>query len=146
MAIGTRASAINAVSAAIVTTLNVAALRTLCPGGVYRGVPLAQTPPYLSVGRCAERPMDAFARTFGSAVTVQLRVETSGADPDGESRAAAILSKALELLDDVAHLSVTGWTVHQVAWEQTVMDTVDYPDGTVGYVGTATITVVVRGT
>ena len=146
MAIGTRASAINAVSTAVVTTLNVADLRALCPGGVYRGVPLAQTPPFLSVGRCTERPWDTFARYFGSEVLVQLRVETSGADPDGESRAAGILSKALELLDDVTHLSVAGWTVHQVAWESTVMDVVEYPDGTTGYVGTATLRVVVRGT
>jgi hypothetical protein len=146
MALGVRYSAINAVSDAIVTALNVPAVRTLCPGGVYRGLTAAQTPPVLYVGRCTERPWDTFGKSFGSLVTAQIRCETSGADANGESRAAGILSKCLELLDDVTHLTVTGWTVHQIAWNDTTMDTIAYSDGGLGYVGTATITVAVRST
>lgn len=144
MPAGVRASAIDAVSAAIVAVLNVAALRALCPNGVHRGIPRVPSPPFVSVGRCVERPWDTFAKSFGSLVTVQIRVETSGADDSGESRAATILSKVLELLDDVTHLAVTGWTVHQLAWNETTMDTMTFADGGVGYVGTATITVAVR--
>ena len=68
----------------------------------------------------------------------------TSANYDLVAMAAGVNSQALTLLDDVSHLTVTGWTVHQIAWNDTTMDTIAYSDGGFGYVGTATITVAVR--
>lgn len=111
-----RHSAINAVAEAVVTALNVAALRALCQGGVYRNRPQAQTPPFISVGPCSEQPDDAFGTHYGAIVTVPIHVITSGADANGESRAAGVLDKVLELIDEPSVLTVVGWTVHNMAW------------------------------
>lgn len=140
-----RGSAVNAVANAILTALNVASIRAVCPAGAYRNRPAAQTPPYLSIGRCIERPWDTFGK-YGSQVETQIRVETSGAESGGDGRAATILSHVLALLDDTTDLTLSGWTVHQMRWDETVMDTVAYPDGQVNYEGTVTLTVFVRAT
>ena len=93
-----RTLALSAVVDAITSALNVASIRTLCPGGVYRSMPVAQSLPYLSVGdRCTERPWNAAGTNYGSEVSVSVRVETSGADADGHKRAVTILSAALLL-------------------------------------------------
>jgi hypothetical protein len=146
-----RHSAINVVAEAVVATLNVAALRTLCPGGVYRNRPTAQTPPYVSVGPCSEQPDDAYGTHYGAVVTVPVRVVVSGADANGESRAVTILDKVMSLLDEPAVRSAaTGWSVLLVNWTESRIDTAELdPLGAsveVGYVGTATFQFIVRPT
>jgi len=114
-----RRSAINAVANAFKAALNVSALNTLAPGGVYRGRPQAQQPPLVSIGPCTEQPSDSFGINYGALVTVPVHVLTSGVDADGESRCAEILDKVMELLDEPAALTPTGWTVRQVSWAGT---------------------------
>jgi hypothetical protein len=111
-----RKSAINPVADGFVVALNVAAIRALCPGGVYRGRPAAQSPPLISVGPCSEVAVDAFGTNYGSMVTVPVHVITSGADKDGESRAVTIMDSVLSLLDEPVTITATGWTVRQVEW------------------------------
>ncbi|HAM57576.1 MAG TPA: hypothetical protein DCQ64_20065 [Candidatus Rokubacteria bacterium] len=111
-----RRSAINAVAAAVQVTLDVQALRALAPGGVYRNRPLAQVPPFVSVGPCSEGPSDAFGWHYGAVVVVPVHVITSGADANGESRAVTILDVVMELLDDEEHLAVSGWQVMLINW------------------------------
>lgn len=146
-----RKSAINAVAEAVVATLNVPSLRALCQGGVYRNRPTAQTPPYLSVGPCAEEPDDAMGLHYGAIVTVPVRVVLSGADANGESRAITILDTVMALLDEPAVLTaVTGWSVGLVDWAETRIEFTDLglTDAGVesGYVGTATFRFLVRQT
>jgi len=132
-----RRSAINAVANAVLTTLNVASLRALCPGGVYRNRPTAQTTPYVSLGPCREVGEDAFGVTYGAIVTVPVRVFTSSADADGESRVVTILDAAMALLDEPATwAAVTGWTVTLVDWQGTEIAELDSLDeGGPGYLG-----------
>lgn len=146
-----RHSAINAVAEAVVTALNVSAVRTLCQGGVYRNRPQAQAPPYISVGPCSEVPDDRMGMNYAHIVTVPVRVVTSGADGNGESRAITILDKVMELLDEPAVLgAVTGWSVGLVNWAETRIEFTDLGGGDVagelGYVGTATFQFLVRQT
>lgn len=105
-----RKSAINAVADAVVATLNVSAMLTLCPGGIYRGRPNAQEPPYISVTVPSSVPDDAFGWNLGAVLTIMVKAVTSGADANGSSRANTIIDKAMELLDEASHLSMTGWT------------------------------------
>ena len=137
-----RRSAINAVAEAVVTALDVAAVRALCPGGVYRNRPQAQTPPYLSVGPCHEGPLDAFGTSYGAVVTVPVSVVLSGADANGESRAITILDKVTELLDEpVAYPTLSGWTLTMVEWVETRIIQTDellIGEGPAPYLGTAT--------
>jgi hypothetical protein len=132
-----RHSAINAVANAVLTTLNVASLRALCPGGVYRNRPTAQTTPYVSLGPCREVGEDVFGVTYGAIVTVPVRVFTSSADADGESRVVTILDAAMALLDEPATwAAVTGWTVTLVDWQGTEIAELDSLDeGGPGYLG-----------
>lgn len=147
-----RHSAINAVANAVVATLNVASLRALCPGGVYRNRPTAQTPPFVSVGPCSETPDDAFGANYGAVVMVPVHVVTSGADAQGESRAATILDMVLALLDEpAAWPALVGWTVRQVAWAGTEIGPDEYlltltgdPSGIEG-VATFAVTVTATG-
>jgi len=115
-----RHSAINAVAEVVVAVLNVPALRALCPGGVYRNRPTAQTPPFVSVGPCSEVADDALGTHYGAVVTVPIHVITSGADANGESRAITILDQVMALVDEPATWpAVPGWTVRQVLWAGT---------------------------
>ncbi len=137
-----RHSAINAVAEAVVTALNVAAVRALCSGGVYRNRPQAQTPPYLSVGPCSEIPDDRMGTHYAHIVTVPVRVLTSGADANGESRAITILDAVMALLDEpVTAPTITGWTIGMVRWVETRIEFTDLSldgAGEMGYLGTAT--------
>lgn len=140
-----RTLATSAVCDAMKTALDVAAVRTLCPGGVYRGMPLAQSLPYLSVGdRCVERPWNAAGTHYGSEVSVSVRVETNGTNADGHKRALTILSAALDRLEVRGDLTVTGWTVCDTWWIETTTDVVQHEDGTTGYVATNVFNVQVR--
>lgn len=139
-----RQLATSAVKAAVLAALNVASVRTLCPGGVYRGVPTAQAPPFLVIGRTRETPWNAGGTHYGSEVSVQVRVDTSGVDPDGDKRATTILSEVMDLLEVRSDLTVTGWTVCDIWWMDTETDQVQYEDGRIAYVGTATFVVQVR--
>jgi hypothetical protein len=139
-----RASAINAVATALVTALNVPSVRALGPGGVYRNRPTAQTPPYISLGPSEETPADFMGTFYGSVVTVPIRVVTSGADADGESRALTILDACLARLDEPVALTVTGWTVMGVSWIGTRVDVLLYEDGSEGYAATGTVAITVR--
>lgn len=145
-----RRSAINAVADAVATTLNVAALRALCPGGVYRNRPLAQTAPYVSLGPSSEEPDDRMGLNYAHIVTLPVRVVTSGADANGESRVITILDKVMELLDEPATApTVTGWSVGMVRWLGTAVEFTDLSldgAGDLGYVGTATFQYLVRQT
>jgi len=116
-----RRSAINPVAEAVVVALNVPALRAapLASGGVYRNRPTAQQPPFVSVGPCSEGPDDAFGLNYGAIVTVPVHAITNGTDAGGESRCAAILDKVMELLDEPATITATGWTIRQVVWRGT---------------------------
>ena len=140
-----RHSAINAVADAVVATLNVASLRALCPGGVYRNRPTAQTPPFVSVGPCSEGPADAFGLTYGAVVTVPVSVVTSGSDANGESRAVTILDAVMALIDEpVSWPALTGWTVTLVEWQETRVAAPDQfvmDDLAPGYVGTSVFAV-----
>jgi len=111
-----RRSAINAVAEAFKTAINVSALIALAPGGVYRNRPQAQTPPFVSIGPCTEQPSDSFGTNYGALVTVPVHVITAGTDDNGESRCVTILDKVMELLDEPASITPTGWTVRQVSW------------------------------
>ena len=137
-----RHSAINVVADAVVAALNVTSIRALCPGGVYRNRPTAQTTPYLSIGPCSEQPDDRMGTHYAHIVTVPVRVVTSGADANGESRAIGILDAAMALLDEpVAAPTLTGWTIGMVRWVETRIEFTDLSlDGTgeLGYIGTAT--------
>lgn len=124
-----RASAITAVAGAVLTALNVTAFRTLCPGGVYRTTTAVQSPPYCVIGPCSERPMDALGQGYGSIVSVPIRVVAPTGDAIPEDRHAAILSKALALLDEPVALTASGWTVRQVLWTTTVPAQLELADG-----------------
>jgi hypothetical protein len=110
-----RHSAINPVAEAVVTALNVASLRALAPGGVYRNRPTAQQPPFVSVGPCHEEPDDTMGR-YGAIVTVPIHALTTGADANGESRCAGILEQIVALIEPPAVLTVTGLTVRYVKY------------------------------
>ena len=114
-----RHSAINVVADAVAVALNVASLRALAPGGVYRNRPTAQQPPFVSVGPCSEVPDDAMGTHYGAIVTVPIHAITSGADANGESRCVSILDKVMELVDEPATLTIAGWTLRQVLWRST---------------------------
>lgn len=139
-----RESAVNAVVDAVVATLNVAAFRALCPGGVYRNRPSAQTAPFCSVRATEEKPYDTFGTNYGSLVTVDVRVVISGADAGGDSRAWTVTDAAQELLDDRAHIAPTGWTVDRVSWVSSRGEDVGFEDGAVGYSVVATYEIAVR--
>jgi hypothetical protein len=145
-----RRSAINAVADAVLAKLNVSSVTALCPGGVYRNRPTAQTSPFLSVGPCSEQPNDRMGTHYAHIVTVPVRVVTSGADANGESRAIGILDKVMELLDEpAAPPTVSGWTVGMVRWVDTRIEFTDLSldgAGELGYVGTATFEYLVAQT
>lgn len=126
-----RKSAINAVADAVLAALNVPSLRALCPGGVYRSLIPAQTPPYVIVGPCSEIPDDHMGFGYGSIVTVPVRVTQVAGDAVSEDRAIDIVDKALALLDEPASLTVTGWTVSQVNWTGTQQTAIETQDGSV---------------
>jgi hypothetical protein len=111
-----RKSAINAVADAMLAALNVASLRAWASGGVYRGRPNAQTPPFVSIGPNSETPDDCFGTHYGAVVTVPIHAITSGQDADGDDRCADILNQIITLLDEPSVLTVTGWTVQNVRW------------------------------
>jgi hypothetical protein len=111
-----RHSAINPVAEAVVTALNVASLRALAPGGVYRNRPTAQQPPFVSVGPCSESADDAFGLHYGAIVMLPIHAITNGTDGNGESRCAGILDKVMELVDEPGTVTATGWTIRQVRW------------------------------
>ena len=81
---------------------------------------------------------------YGAVVTVPVKVYTSGADADGESRAVTIIDKAMELLDEPASVTVTGWTVLGVDWVDTRPEPYAYDDGSEGYATVATFAITVR--
>ena len=135
-----RASAISAVTAAVVAALNVSAYRTLCPGGVYRGMPLSQRPPFTQVGPARERPWDRMAKAYGTVVTVPVRVTTRGDVSEGDTQLSSIVNKALDLLDRKA-LSVTGWTWAATLWTDTDQQETTNEDGTTGYIATVSFDV-----
>lgn len=139
-----RKSAINGVAGAVFTALNVAAVRTLCPGGVYRNEPLAQTTPYMSIGPCRETPWNAAGTYYGSEVTVPVRVVTNNQEPNGDSRASVILDAVLPLLETRGTLSVSGWAIGDVWWIGNDLTQEQMDDGTMRYVGTATFLVQAR--
>jgi hypothetical protein len=70
---------------------------------------------------------------YQSVVEVPLHVITSGEDVDGDSRASAIASALMALLDEPATLTVTGWTVRMKEWVGTRTEVVQFLDGAVGY-------------
>jgi hypothetical protein len=139
-----RKSAINAVANGVRATLNSASFQSLCAGGVYRGIPLAQKPPFASVGPCTERPWDACGAEYGAEVTVPVRVVTSGQDADGESRAADIIDAVIDLLDLRGSITVPGWQVCEIWWRENTSTIEQWADGTIGYVCTAVFLVQVR--
>jgi hypothetical protein len=118
-----RRSAINAVADGVKAALDVAALRAqaLAPGGVYRGRPNAQRPPFVSIGPCSEVPYDAMGLNYGAIVTVPIHAITNGTDANGESRCASILDKVMELLDEPSTVTATGYTVRQKLWMGTTI-------------------------
>lgn len=126
-----RRSAINAVADAVLAALNVASLRALCPGGVYRSLIPAQTPPYVIVGPCSEIPDDHMGFGYGSVVTVPVRVTQVAGDAVSEDRAVDIIDAALTLLDEPTALAVTGWTRTQTLWTGTRQTAVETHDGSV---------------
>jgi hypothetical protein len=128
-----RASAVNAVATAVLTATNVSSVRTLCQGGVSRNRHRKGAPPYVSIGPCSEEPDDALGTGYRSIVHVPLHVITSGEDVDGDSRASAIASALMALIDEPASLTVTGWAVRQVRWVSTRSEVVQFLDGAVGY-------------
>ena len=138
-----RRSAINAVADAILAALNVPSLRALCPGGVYRSLIPAQTPPYVVIGPCSESPDDCLGLGYGSVVTVPIRVTQVAGDAVSEDRAVDIVNQALALLDEPATLTVTGWTVGQVNWTGTQQTTIETQDSAVAALA-ATVDVYVR--
>jgi hypothetical protein len=76
---------------------------------------------------------------------VPVRVVTSGADANGESRAITILDTVMELLDAEGHVSPTGWAVTLLNWLGTTVDTGELELADLGaYVATATFEITVR--
>lgn len=139
-----RKSAINAAADAVLAALNVASVRTLCPGGVYRSSLPAQTPPYVVVGPCSELPDDCLGLGYGSVVTVPVRVTQVAGDAVSEDRAVDIVNQALSLLDEPAALSVPGWTVSQVNWTGTQPTSIETQDGSAVSALVATVDIYVR--
>lgn len=141
-----RRSAINPVAVGVFAAINTPALRALCPGGVYRARPTAQVAPWCSVGPCEETPADYMGLHYGAVVGVPVKVYISGADADGESRAVTILDKAMELLDEPASVTATGWTVMGVEYVGARPEPYAFEDGSEGYAMTATFAITVRQT
>lgn len=139
-----RHSAITAVASAVVTALNVAAVRAVAPGGVHRNRPPNQPPPYVMVGPCSETPWDASGPNRGAAVRVPVTVKTSGQQAAGEAQAVAIADVVMSLLDVRTAIAVTGWTVCDIWWQGTAVNEDPQDDGLMGYAAVATFVVQVR--
>lgn len=106
-------SAIDPVTEAIVDALNVSAMKsTLATGGVWANVPQATTFPYVRVDSPIETRMDTMGRA-GKTVSISVHAFSNYAGP---TKAAAIISKAVELLHYAA-LMVAGHTVVAVQYE-----------------------------
>lgn len=128
-----RASAMNAVAAAVLTALNVSSVRALCPGGVSRARQRKGAPPYVTIGPHGETPDDALGTGYGAVVTSEIHVITSGEDADGDARALGIVDAIVALLDEPVALSVSGWSVRMVEYAGSVGQVVQFEDGKVGY-------------
>ena len=98
--------ALDPVSIAVYSALNVAALLSLAPGGVRDGVPLSATYPFVLFGVSEVDQLGGFGSTYGSRPEVQVRVHVFTTDI-GFQTANQVMQKVVELLD--APLSVTGY-------------------------------------
>lgn len=105
-------SAIDAVLEAIYDALNVAAMTTLATGGVHTDVPQATAFPYVRIDSPVEGRLDTMGRA-GKTVSVQVHAFS---DYQGPTKAAAILSKAVELLHYAA-ISVAGHSTIAVQYQ-----------------------------
>jgi hypothetical protein len=87
------------ISAAIYTTLNVASLLALAPGGVYDGVPLSITYPFVLFEVSEQTQVGAFGpgTNYGSRPEVRVRVHVFTIDI-GFQTANQIMQKVVELL------------------------------------------------
>lgn len=105
-------SAIDPVTAAVYTALNVAAMTALATGGVYAHVPQATAFPYVRIDSPVESRFDTMGRA-GKELSISVHAFSTYAGP---TQAAGILSKAIELLHYQA-LSITGHDTVTVQYE-----------------------------
>lgn len=108
--------ALDAVSAAVYTALNVSALTTLATGGV--GDHIAQTTSFPYVWfEVRERDVRGFGT--GGLPEVELRVHTFSTY-EGAKEAQSVAQKAIQLLKDVS-LTITGYTqAGKVFYDETI--------------------------
>lgn len=104
-------SAIDAVLDAVFDALNVAGMTALVTG-VYTFVPQATALPYVRIDSPVESRLDTMGRA-GKTVSVQVHAFS---DYQGPTKAALILSKAVELLH-YATLTVSGHSVIAVQYQ-----------------------------
>jgi hypothetical protein len=132
----TRQSAINAVVDAVKAAIDVAAVRALCVGGVHRGRGPGRVMPFVDLVGASESEWDTLGRRAPE-VRVPITVTTSGAHPDGDEQATAIMAKVVELASAIT--TVTGWHLCLVTWDGTEMSQDTAEDGTPIYTRTATM-------
>ena len=110
------ALALSPVSVAVYTVLNVAALTTVAPGGVFDDVPQTPTFPFVWY-EVQERERRGFGA--GSLPEVELRVHAYSTFT-GASEAQSIMQQVIELLKDTS-LTVSGYAhAGQVFYDETV--------------------------
>lgn len=139
-----RSSATNAVAAGVMAALNVASLRVLAPGGVYRGRPPAQLPPYVMIGHCGEESWSSIGTHYGAEVRVPVVAVISGQDANGCERAGTIIDHVINLLELRTSITVEGWDVADVWYRRCDESDDNTMDGLVGYARTAIFDVQVR--
>jgi hypothetical protein len=121
-----RRSAINPIANAVLAMLNVASVRALCPGGVFRNRPKTPSPPYMAIGPCSERPTDNFGTNYGVVVIVPVSVLSPGFEGDGETRAVAALDEVMRILDEPStYPTASGWSVRMIDWQETTVSEVE---------------------
>jgi hypothetical protein len=118
----THQSAIDATLLAVYTALNVAGMTALAT--VYNGVPQGTAFPYAYVGSVTENRLDCFQKP-GKDLTVQVHAFST---TNGDTEAAAIVSKAIELLH-YQTLTVTNHTLIGCQYEQTIDAGANEEDG-----------------
>lgn len=105
-------SATGAVQAALYARLNVASVTNLAP--VYDEAPEGTAFPYVLIGDVTERADNRMGGKVGKDLTLQVHAWT---DKRGFDALHAIINAVDDLLDNYTGLTVTGWVVNLLNFE-----------------------------
>jgi hypothetical protein len=108
-------SALPVIWTAIFNALNVAAITDTLGCAVYDHVPQSPSFPYLRLESPTENPQRTMG-TLGTNSTIQVHIFTSSDAHEGASKAQAILSQCVTLLEGAA-LSLAGFDLDGVLYE-----------------------------